>query len=145
MRGDFVTATQCKLCQKWKVCIKTINGTDTWVWEGSKCVEKKKLKIHLESALHKKAADYEKIKNFGIEKYTEKVIDETPIGKGLKQMGTDDEKTLVKFNTAHYFAKNERLFSSYPELLELQEKKGVWDTGKADLNDKKCAKFTKYI
>ena len=87
--------------------------------------KKKKLKIHLESALHKKAADYEKIKNFGIEKYTEKVIDETPIGKGLKQMGTDDEKTLVKFNTAYYFAKNERLFSSYPELLELQEKKGV--------------------
>ena len=60
-------------------------------------------------------------------------------------MGTDDEKTLVKFNTAYYFAKNERLLSSYPELLELQEKKGVWDTGKADLNDKKCAEFTKYI
>ena len=40
-------------------------------------------------------------------------------------MGTDDEKTLVKFNTAYYFAKNERLLSSYPELLELQEKKGV--------------------
>ena len=73
----------------------------------------------------KKASYYEKIKNFGIEKYTEKVIYETPIGKGLKQMGTDDEKTLVKFNTAYYFAKNERLFSSYPELLELQEKKGV--------------------
>ena len=34
----------------------------------------------------KKAADCEKRKNLGIEKHTEKVIDETPIGKGLKRM-----------------------------------------------------------
>ena len=49
----------------------------------------------------KKAADCKKRKNLGIEKYTEKVINETSIGKGLKRMGTDDKKTLViKFNTA---------------------------------------------
>ena len=55
--------------------------------------------------------------NLGIEKYTEKVTDETPIGKGLQWMGTDDKKALViKFNTAYYLAKNERPFSDYPEL-----------------------------
>ena len=75
------------------------------------------------SVSHKKAADCEKRKNLGIEKYTEKVIDETPIGKGLKRMGTDDKKALViKFNTTYYLAKIERPFSDYPELLELQEK-----------------------
>ena len=61
-------------------------------------------------------------------------------------MGTDDKKALViKFNTAYYLTKNERPFSDYPELLELQEKNGVRDIGKAYLTDKKCAEFTKYI
>ena len=70
-------------------------------------------------------------------------IIETPIGKGLKRMGTDDKKALIiKFNTAYCLAKNERLFSGYPELLE---KSGARDVGKAYLTDKKCAEFTKYI
>ena len=61
-------------------------------------------------------------------------------------MGTDDKKALViKFNTAYFLAKNERPFSDYPELLELQEKNGVRDIRKAYLTDKKCAEFTKYI
>ena len=61
-------------------------------------------------------------------------------------MGTDDKKALIiKFNTAYYLAKNERLFSDYLELLELQEKNRVKDIGKAYLTDKKCAEFTKYI
>ena len=60
-------------------------------------------------------------------------------------MGTDDKKALIiKFNTAYYLAKNERLFSDYLELLELQEKNRVKDIGKAYLTDKKCAEFTKY-
>ena len=46
-------------------------------------------------ASHKKTADCKKRKNLGIGNYTEKVIDETPIGKGLKQMGTDYKKALV--------------------------------------------------
>ena len=59
----------------------------------------------------------EKRKNLGIEKYTKKVINETPVGKGLKWIGTDDKKLLViKFNTAYYLAKNERPFNDYPEL-----------------------------
>ena len=61
-------------------------------------------------------------------------------------MGTDDKKALViKFNTAYYFAKNERPFSDYPEHLELQEKNRVRDIGKAYLTDKKCAEFTKHM
>ena len=89
---------------------------------------------------------FEERKNLGIEKYTKKVINETPVGKGFKWMGTDDEKSLViKFNTAYYLAKNERLFSDYPELLGLQEKNRVRDIGKAYLTDRKCAEFTKQI
>ena len=109
LRGDFVAAIQCKLCKKWESRIKGINGdNNTWVREGSKCVEKKHTKKHLECASHKKAADCKKRKDLGIAKYTEKVIDETPIGKGLKWMGTDGKKALViKFNFTYYLAKNE--------------------------------------
>ena len=58
-------------------------------------------KKHLKSASHKKAANCEKRKYLAIEKYTEKVIDETLIGKGLKRMCTDDKKTLIiQFSTA---------------------------------------------
>ena len=49
------------------------------------------------------------------------------------------------FNTAYYLAKNERPFSDYAKLLELQEKNRVRGIGKAYLADKKCAEFTKYI
>ena len=109
LRGVFVTAIQCKLCKNWESRIKGINGdNNTWVREGSKCVEKKHTKKHLECTSHKKAADCKKKKDLGIAKYTEKVIDETPIGKGLKWMGTDDKKALViKFNFTYYLAKNE--------------------------------------
>ena len=63
LRGDFGTAI-CNLCKKWESSIKSINGNnETWVREGSKCVEKNTLKKHLESASHKKAADCEKRKN----------------------------------------------------------------------------------
>ena len=40
-------------------------------------------------------------KKLGAEKQTTKVVEETPIGKGLKRMCTDDKEALfVKFNTA---------------------------------------------
>ena len=103
-------------------------------------------KKHLESASHKKAANCEKRKHLAIEKYTEKIIDETPIGKGSKRMCTDDKKALViQFSTAYYLSKIERPFSNYHELLELQEKSGVRDIEKAYLTDKKYAEFTKNI
>ena len=37
-------------------------------------------------------------KNLGMEKYMEKLIDETPIGKDLKWVGSDDKKApIIKF------------------------------------------------
>ena len=127
--------------------IESINSNnDNWVQKSWKHVEKNTLKKHLDSASHKKAADCKKRKNLGIEKHTEKVIDETPIGKGLKRMGTDGKKVLViKLNTAYCLAKNERPFSDYPGPVELQEKSEVMDIGKVYLTDKKCAGFTKHI
>ena len=50
------------------------------------------LKKYLESVPHKRAADCEKRKNLGVEKYTLKLTDETPIEKRLKWMCSDDKK-----------------------------------------------------
>ena len=75
-----------------------------------------------------KAADCKKQKNVRIEKYMKKWIDETPFEKGLNRLGSHAKKSLViKFNTAYYAAKNEKPFSDFPNLLELQEKM-EWET-----------------
>ena len=94
-RWPRVTAIRSKLCKKWESHIKVSMVTTTLGFEKVQNVQKKNtLKKHLESASHKKVADCEKRKNLGIEKYTEKVIHETPIEKGLKWMGSDDKKAL---------------------------------------------------
>ena len=81
-----------------------------------------------------KAADCKKQKNVRIEKYMKKWIDETPFEKGLNRLGSHAKKSLViEFNTAYYAAKNEKPFSDFPNLLELQEKNGVRDIGEVIL------------
>ena len=71
------------------------------------CRKKHTKKTSWKSFTQKSSRLWEKKKsNLGIEKYTEKVINETPNRKGLKQMGTDDKKALVTtFNTAYYLAR----------------------------------------
>ena len=69
-----------------------------------------------------------RIKNLGIKKYTEKLIDEAPTEKSLKWMGSDDKKTLpIKFNTAYYLAKNERPLTVFVILLNCT-RKAEWET-----------------
>ena len=59
----------------------------------------------------------------GAEKYTAKVLEEMPIGKGLKRMFTDDKKALfVNLTLPTFQQKKKRPFSDYPDLLELQKK-----------------------
>ena len=92
---------------------------ETWVSPGTKCIEKDSLKKHLTSTPHKEAIDLSQTEKSGSEKYTANAVEETPIGKGLKWMCTDDKKALfMKFNTAYLLAKKERPSSDYPDLLE---------------------------
>ena len=83
---------------------------------------KKTLKTSL-SVPHIKAVDYENKKNLGMKKYTEKLIDEAPIEKGSKSMGSSDKKALlIKFNTTYYLAKNERPLTIFLILLNCRRK-----------------------
>ena len=63
-----------------------------------------------------------------MKKYTEKLINEAPIEKGLKSMGSSDKKALlIKFNTAYYLAKNERPLTIFLILLNCR-RKAEWET-----------------
>ena len=77
--------------------------------------------------------------------YMQNVLDTSPIGRRMNKIISLDEKTsmTIKFNTAYYFAKKERPFSDFENLLTqngLSEK-----ITKAYRNDRKCAVFTEYI
>ena len=85
VEGDKVICIRCKVCKCWKTRIKNKkNFSETWVPPGTKCIEKDSLKKHLVSTPHKEANYLSKREKLGREKYTTKVVEETPIGKGFK-------------------------------------------------------------
>ena len=58
--------------------------------------------------------------------FKEKVVKDTPIGKGLTKMGEKDLETeRICFNFAYYLVKQECPFSDYPNLITLQHKNGI--------------------
>ena len=100
----------------------------------------------INSAPHKQALELGVQRNFGDVSYTQEIIEKTPIRHGLKRMCRDDKKHLeYKFNSAYYLAMKERPFTDFPELLTLQEKRGIKKIGKAYLTNNACAEFTDYI
>ena len=85
MKDDKVICMRCKVCKYWETRTKSKkNFSETWLRPGTKCIEKNSLKKHLASAPHKKAIDLSQREKLGAEKYTIKVVEEMPIGKGLK-------------------------------------------------------------
>ena len=71
------------------------------------------------SASHLEAKRMEDSSKMGIETYMNLVVDETPIGRSIKNMCTRDRESLkVKFNSAYYQAKRERPFSDFSDYLD---------------------------
>ena len=78
------------------------NFNETWISPGTRVVKKDSLKKHINSALHKQAVELGIKRNLGTASFTQKIIEKTPIGHGLKKMFTDDRKALeYKFNGAY--------------------------------------------
>ena len=85
VKGNKVICMRFKVCKCWETRTKNKkNFSETWVRPGTECIEKNSLKKHLASAPNKKAIDLSQREKLGAEKYTTKVVEETPIGKGLK-------------------------------------------------------------
>ena len=101
------------------------NYNRAWV-EGSKNATSDSVKKHVNTDMHKRAADIAMKKHLGSERYTQNVMKNTPIGKSITRMEEHSKEVLkMRFNTAYYLAKKEKPFSDYPDLLVLQEKNGI--------------------
>ena len=65
------------------------------------------------------------------EQFRARIVDESPIGRGLKKMAEMDKKVmLTRFNTAYYLAKSERPYSDAEDLITLHEMNGMSKSSK---------------
>ena len=59
-----------------------------------------------------------KKKKLGTDTYNQEVVSTSPTGRVLAKMAEkDNQAPIVRFNTVHYLAKNERLYSEFGDLL----------------------------
>ena len=139
--GSKVTKVKCKVCCKYESRITSIKGfSRRWI-EGTDSVKKDSLMKHVNGDPHKFAVELQQKESLGAARFNEKVIEATPIGRGLKKM-TEEEGELLKnrFNSAYYLSKSERPYSDFEELLELQEKNGA-KYHKGYRNERSAANF----
>ena len=137
-----VTSIKCSLCKTFLNHLnKMRSSSSTWV-DHTKSVKKDSLKKHLSSDVHLKAIDLNTKAQLGAKSYNQHVLQSTPIGQGLTRMAENDREVLhVCFNTAYYLVIQERLFSDYPVLLNLQIKNGMKEF-KSYRNDRAAAGST---
>ena len=142
LEGDFVTKVKCMLCTKHVNSIKHCK-TFTQIWiNGSKSVKKDSIQKHLNREAHNKL---EQKKQLGAVGCKEKVVKDTPIGRGLTKKGEKDLETLrICFNSAYYLLKQERPFSDYPNLITLQHKNRI-KKFQSYVTDRAAADFTDCI
>ena len=114
------------------LCIKHVDSikhrkTFTQIWiDGSKPVKKDSIQKHLIGEAHKKANELEEKRQLGAVGFNEKVVKDTPIGRGLMKIGEKELETLrICFNSPYYLIKQERPFSDYANLITLQHKNGI--------------------
>ena len=114
------------------LCMKHVDSikhrkTFPQIWiDGSKSVKKDSIQKHLNGEAHKKANELEEKRQLGAVGFNEKVVKDTPIGRGLMKIGEKELETLrICFNSAYYLIKQERPFSDYANLITLQHKNGI--------------------
>ena len=126
LEGDFVTKVKCMLCTKHVDSIKHCKTFTQICIDGSKSVKKDSIQKYLNEKALKKDNKLEQKRQLGAVGLKEKVVKDTPIGRGLIKMGEKDLETLrICFNSAYYLVKQEHPFSDYPNLVTLQHENGI--------------------
>ena len=75
---------------------------------------------------HKEAVRLKMKSELGADIYKESVVMNSSIAKSFLKLSNEDREGLrVKINTIYYLIKNERPYTDYPKLLELQAKNNV--------------------
>ena len=125
-----VCCIQCFGCKKWEHRIKEIkNFSDKWI-KGTENVAKDAVEKHVKGKPHLQAVKLSKRSELGAEKYWDSVIMNSPLTKSFLRLSPADKDSLwAKFNTTYYVLKKERLFTDYPDLLNLQTKNGISKLG----------------
>ena len=131
------------MCKRWGKRIEYIKGFNlTWIRHGSLSIKKDRLKSHTATKQHQEAVCIEERSVMGVEVYSQKVVENSPIGRSVRKMQDKDRESLhVKFNDAYYLAKQERPYSAYTQLLILNKKNNIQNLGKAYANDRAVATF----
>ena len=104
------------------------------------------VKKHVTSEKHKRAAYLALKKELGPKEYVENIRENTVIiGKSITRMHKKTRKVMKNhFSTAYYLAKNEKPFSDFPKLLDMQELNGL-DVRKGYRTDRAAAIFIDFI
>ena len=102
------------------------NFSRSFIDPGTENVSKDSVSKHIASDQHKQATRLKLKRELGNENYQEKVVLASPIAKRFVKLSEEDRAGIrVKMNTIYYLLKNERPYSDYPKLLELQQKNNV--------------------
>ena len=118
---------RCDTCCRFEGIIKsTKNFSTTWI-TGSESISKDSVSKHVKSEQHKLAIKKQQQSELGADVYRESVIANSAIAKSfLPKLSPKDRAGLrIKVNTVYHLIKNERPFTDYPKLLELQKKNCV--------------------
>ena len=117
-----VCRLRCGTCCRSEGIIKsTKNFSTTWI-TGSESISKDSVSKHVKSEQHKLAIKKQQQSELGADVYRESVIAKS----FLPKLSPKDRAGLrIKVNTVYHLIKNERPFTDYPKLLELQKKNFV--------------------
>ena len=122
-----------------------------WISPGSTSIAKDSVAKHCKSDQHKKAVKYSTQSELGADTYKESVVMNSPIARSFLKLSNEDRAGLkVKINTVYHIIKNERPYTDYPKLLELQTKNNVPElliskTKKSYATDDAAALFGDFI
>ena len=118
---------RCDTCCRFEGIIKsTKNFSTTWI-TGSESISKDSVSKHVKSEQHKLAIKKQQQSELGADVYRESVIANSAIAKSFLPKLSPKVCTglRIKVNTVYHLIKNERPFTDYPKLLELQKKNCV--------------------
>ena len=86
---------------------------------------------------------YQKKSQMGAIHYHKIVLQETPIGLGIRRISQHDRTTLhIKFSCVYYLLKQEGPFTDYPKLLKLRLKNNGSAIGLSYQTERAAAQFT---
>ena len=145
LAGSKVGNVQCILCKEYEAQIMSSKNYRDSLIKGSKNPTSDAVKKNATPEMHKRAADLALRKELDRKEYVENIRWNTIIGKSITRMHKKARKAMKnRFSIAYYLAKNEKTFSDFPELLDLQELNGL-DVQKGYETDRAAAVFVDFI